>query len=73
MEHLDKVGLAHAASRYPNELPGGMKKRPGLAGALVLDPEIVFADEPDSGLDPVRTALLGELFLASLPERRRID
>jgi phospholipid/cholesterol/gamma-HCH transport system ATP-binding protein len=45
----------------PNELSGGMRKRAGFARALVLEPQIVMFDEPDSGLDPVRTALLCEL------------
>jgi phospholipid/cholesterol/gamma-HCH transport system ATP-binding protein len=60
-QRLAEVGLEQAASRSPGELSGGMKKRAGFARALVLNPDIVMFDEPDSGLDPVRTALLCEL------------
>jgi phospholipid/cholesterol/gamma-HCH transport system ATP-binding protein len=58
---LKEVGLGDANEKMPNELSGGMRKRAGFARALVMEPDIVLFDEPDSGLDPVRTALLCEL------------
>lgn len=50
---LEGVGLEGMGHKYPAELSGGMKKRAGLARALIMDPEIVLFDEPTTGLDPV--------------------
>ncbi|MCQ4079205.1 ATP-binding cassette domain-containing protein [Streptomyces sp. RB6PN25] len=63
MARLSEVGLEAALTKYPSEVSGGMRKRAGFARALVMNPEIVLFDEPDSGLDPVRTSLLCDLIL----------
>jgi phospholipid/cholesterol/gamma-HCH transport system ATP-binding protein len=60
---LEMVGLTGAEKKLPGEISGGMRKRAGLARALVLEPQIILFDEPDSGLDPVRTAYLNQLII----------
>lgn len=63
LHKLSLVGLGDFADYYPSELSGGMRKRAGLARAMVTDPPILLCDEPTSGLDPISAAQMDELLL----------
>ncbi|AEI48592.1 ABC transporter ATP-binding protein [Runella slithyformis] len=58
---LTRVGLEQAAGRMPSEISGGMKKRVGIARAIVMNPKYLFCDEPNSGLDPLTSIKIDEL------------
>ncbi|CAG5009456.1 putative ribonucleotide transport ATP-binding protein mkl [Dyadobacter sp. CECT 9275] len=58
---LERVGLGAAARRMPSEISGGMKKRVGIARAIVMNPMYLFCDEPNSGLDPLTSVKIDEL------------
>ena len=62
-EKLQMVGLGHLSEMMPSELSGGMKKRVSLARAIAFGPEIIFYDEPSSGLDPIMTEKIDELII----------
>lgn len=64
-EKLKQVGLEGVEDRMPNELSGGMKKRVSLARAIAFGPEIIFYDEPSSGLDPITTNRIDELIIST--------
>ncbi|MFQ5916890.1 MAG: ABC transporter ATP-binding protein [Candidatus Binatia bacterium] len=63
VERLYQVGLEGMGYKYPAEVSGGMKKRAGLARALIMDPEIVLFDEPTTGLDPLLGKSIHELIV----------
>lgn len=63
LEKLKQVGLEGVENLMPNELSGGMKKRVSLARAIAFEPEIIFYDEPSSGLDPIMTNKIDELII----------
>jgi phospholipid/cholesterol/gamma-HCH transport system ATP-binding protein len=60
-EVLDRVNLSQSHKKYPAELSGGMKKRVGIARAIVLNPQYLFCDEPNSGLDPQTSLVIDKL------------
>lgn len=61
---LGMVGLESYPSYYPNQLSGGMRKRAGLARAIIAEPRLLLCDEPTSGLDPITAARMDELLLS---------
>jgi len=58
---LNRVNLKEANNKFPSEISGGMKKRVGIARAIVLNPHYLFCDEPNSGLDPQTSLLIDKL------------
>lgn len=69
IEKLAKVGLgAEVGSLYPAELSGGMQKRVGLARAIATEPEIIFFDEPTTGLDPIMADVINDLIIDSVKD-----
>jgi phospholipid/cholesterol/gamma-HCH transport system ATP-binding protein len=63
IDKLNALGLHDVEKRFPSQLSGGMRKRVGLARALMLEPEAIFYDEPTSGLDPLTARLVDEMIL----------
>ncbi len=64
-EKLEQVGLTGMGHKFPAELSGGMRKRAGLARALVMEPEIILFDEPTTGLDPLMAKTIHDLIVAT--------
>jgi phospholipid/cholesterol/gamma-HCH transport system ATP-binding protein len=70
-ECLERVNLSGANTKYPGEISGGMKKRVGIARAIVLNPDFLFCDEPNSGLDP-KTSMVIDTLISEITKEYNI-
>ncbi|MDJ0841096.1 MAG: ATP-binding cassette domain-containing protein, partial [Acidobacteriota bacterium] len=61
---LDLVGMPTVGDRWPSQLSGGMRRRVGFARAIALQPEVIFFDEPTTGLDPIMTSILNDVIVS---------
>jgi phospholipid/cholesterol/gamma-HCH transport system ATP-binding protein len=68
---LSEVGLSRAGKLLPSQISGGMRKRVGIARALVHDPELIYYDEPTSGLDPIMTAVMTQK-IRNIRDKRKV-
>lgn len=66
---LNRVGLSRASQQHPERLSGGMKKRAGVARAIVVQPQVLIADDPFAGLDPITMQAIAELLLEVSAEK----
>lgn len=71
-QKMDMVGLKDVESMMPSEVSGGVRKRAGLARAIILEPEVLLFDEPTTGLDPIMAEVIDDLILATQTRRTNV-